>query len=191
MHVFLTLVRYILKDKNKKEMLAVQSLRNAIMISTLMASTSILLSTGLAALLSSTYSIKKPLNSTIYGSRDEHVAAIKYASLLTIFVFAFLCYSLSIRFLAQFGFLVNVPRGNDDNNPVTVEYVCGLLDRGFALYAVGNRLFFVALPLLFWIVGPILVFLCYVCMVVILYNVDAVAHNGESKASGDLVEQIA
>lgn len=117
------------------------------------------------------------------------MAAIKYASLLIIFLFAFLCYSLSIGFFGQFGILVNVPRGSDDNNPVTVEYVCGLLERGFGLNTVGNRLFFVALPLLFWIVGPILVFLCYVCMMVILYNVDMVTDNRKTRARGELVEQ--
>ncbi|KAJ4799129.1 hypothetical protein LUZ62_023318 [Rhynchospora pubera] len=176
------------KDNNKKDMIAVQSVRNALMGSTLMASTSIVLSTGLAALLSSTYSIKKPLNSTIYGSHDEHVAAIKYVCLLTIFLFAFLCYSLSIRFFGQFGFLVNVPRSNEDeNNPVTLEYVCVLLGKGFGLNTVGNRLFFAGIPLLLWIVGPILVFLCYVCMTVILYNVDVVTYNGKtgSRELGD------
>ncbi|XP_078152681.1 uncharacterized protein LOC144547876 isoform X2 [Carex rostrata] len=182
----------IVKDNNKKEMLAVQSLRNALMGSILMASTSIVLSTGLAALLSSTYTIKKALNTTIYGSRDEHMMAIKYAFILTIFLFSFLCYSLSIRFFGQFGFLVNVPRGNDDNNPVTVEYVCGLLGKGFGLNTIGNRLFLVAMPLLFWIVGPILVFLCYVCMMVILYNVDVVTNNnGKTRARGqEFMEKI-
>ncbi|KAF3327778.1 hypothetical protein FCM35_KLT06384 [Carex littledalei] len=117
--------------------------------------------------------------------------AIKYLSLVTIFLFAFLCYSCSIRFFGQFGFLVNVPRGNDDNNPVTVEYVCGLLGKGFGLNTIGNRLFFVAMPLLFWIVGPVLVFLCYVFMMVILYNVDVVTdnNNGKTRARGEFMEK--
>ena len=56
-------------------------------------------------------------------------------------------YTTLFRSYGQFGFLVNVPRGNDDNNPVPVEYVCGLLGKGFDLNTIGNRLFFVAMPL--------------------------------------------
>ncbi|CBI20793.3 unnamed protein product, partial [Vitis vinifera] len=70
-------VSAMMKDNDKKNILAVQTLRNAIMGSTLMATTSILLCCGLAAVISSTYSVKKPLNDTIYGAHGEFMMAVK------------------------------------------------------------------------------------------------------------------
>jgi hypothetical protein len=57
---------------------------------------------------------------------------------------------------------------------VTPSYVSEILERGFTLNTVGNRLFYSALPLLLWIFGPVLVFLCSLTMVPLLYNLDFV-----------------
>ncbi|KAJ4962273.1 hypothetical protein NE237_022212 [Protea cynaroides] len=169
-------VSAMMKDNEKKNILAVQTLRNVIMGSTLMATTSVLLCSGLAAVISSTYSIKKPLNDSVYGAHGEFMVALKYVTLLVIFLFAFLCHSLSIRFLNQVNFLINTPE--DPRGIVTPDYVSELLEKGFTLNTVGNRLFYAALPLLLWILGPVLVFLCSVSMIPILYNLDFITGNG-------------
>ena len=171
-----------MQDNEKKNILAVQSLRNAIMGSTLMATTSILLSTGLAAILSSTYSVKKPMGDTIFGAHGEFMMALKYVTLLLAFIFAFLCYSLSIRFINQANILINIPFSNDDddNRLLSPEYVSDLLEKGFVLNTVGNRIFYAALPLLLWLFGPVLVFLCSLIMVPLLYNLDIVSVNSAS-----------
>ncbi|XP_008781727.2 uncharacterized protein LOC103701456 [Phoenix dactylifera] len=169
----------MMKDNDKKNILAVQTIRNAIMGSTLMATTSILLCSGLAAMISSTYSIKKPLNDSVYGAHGEFVVALKYVTLLLIFLFAFLFYSLSIRFIGQVNFLINVPQ-EDDNSLVTPEYVAHLLEKGFALNIVGNRIFYAGLPIVLWIFGPVLVLICSVSIVPILYNMDIA--DGQGKA---------
>ncbi|KAM0943245.1 hypothetical protein DsansV1_C13g0120191 [Dioscorea sansibarensis] len=172
----------MIKDNEKKNILAVQSLRNAIMGSTLMATTSILLSTGLAAILSSTYSVKKPMGDTIFGAHGEFMMALKYVTLLLAFIFAFLCYSLSIRFINQANILINIPFSNDDddNRLLSPDYVSDLLEKGFVLNTVGNRIFYAALPLLLWLFGPVLVFLCSLIMVPLLYNLDIVSVNSAS-----------
>ncbi|KAH9614776.1 hypothetical protein KSS87_000702 [Heliosperma pusillum] len=167
-------VAAIMRDNDKKNILAVQTLRNTIMGSTLMATTSILLCSGLAAILSSTYSIKKPLNDTVYGAHGEFMVALKYVSLLIIFLFSFLCHSLSIRFINQVNFLINTPQEDHVVCRVSPSYVGELLEKGFILNTVGNRLFYAALPLLLWIFGPVLVFLCCVAIVPVLYNLDLV-----------------
>lgn len=161
-----------MQDNDKKNILAVQTLRNTIMGSTLMATTSILLSSGLAAVISSTYSIKKPLNDTVYGAHGEFMVALKYVTLLLVFLFSFLCYSLSIRFISQVNFLINCPQ--DNSSVINPGYVSELLEKGFVLNTVGNRLFYVALPLMLWIFGPVLVFLCSITLVPVLYNLDFV-----------------
>ncbi|KAG8375325.1 hypothetical protein BUALT_Bualt10G0088500 [Buddleja alternifolia] len=164
-------VAAIMKDNDKKNILAVQTFRNTIMGSTLMATTSILLCCGLAAVISSTYSIKKPLNDAVYGAHGEFMVALKYVTLLLVFLFSFVCHSLSIRFINQVNFLINCPP-ETSNGIVTHEYVSELLERGFMLNTVGNRLFYAALPLLLWIFGPVLVFLCSITLVPVLYNLD-------------------
>ena len=152
-----------------------------------MATTSILLCAGLAAIISSTYSIKKPLNDTVYGAHGEFMVALKYVTLLMIFLFSFFCHTLSIRFLSQVSILICSPI--DDSSVLTPEYLCELLERGSVLNTVGNRLFYTALPLLLWIFGPVLVFLSWVTMVPVLYNLDFVCAiscaKGKGKAADD------
>ncbi|KAL1353121.1 hypothetical protein HN51_017049 [Arachis hypogaea] len=172
-------VNTMLKDNDKKNILAVQSLRNTIMGSTLMATTSILLCSGLAAVISSTYSVKKPLNDAVYGAHGEFMVALKYVTLLTLFLFSFFCHSLSIRFINQVNILINIPQ--DPMSLVTPEYISEILERGFMLNTVGNRIFYGALPLLLWIFGPVLVFLCTITMVPVLYNLDIVFTTAKGK----------
>ncbi|KAF3446473.1 hypothetical protein FNV43_RR11652 [Rhamnella rubrinervis] len=176
-------VAAIVKDNEKKNILAVQTLRNAIMGSTLMATTSILLCSGLAAVISSTYSVKKPLNDTVYGAHGEFMVALKYVTLLTIFLFSFLCHSLSIRFINQVNILINAPQ--EPMSLVTTDYVTELLEKGYLLNTAGNRLFYAALPLLLWIFGPVLVFLCSVTMIPVLYNLDVVLRSTGSGGGAD------
>ncbi|XP_041990420.1 uncharacterized protein LOC121741636 [Salvia splendens] len=166
-------VSSIIKDNEKKNILAVQTLRNTIMGSTLMATTSILLCSALAAVVSSTYSVKKPLKDSVYGSHGELMTAVKYVMLLLLFLFSFICHSLSIRFFNQvndgvLNFLINCAA----DGAIAADYVAELLERGFVLSTVGNRLFYGAVPLLMWVLGPVLVFLCSVAMVPLLYNLD-------------------
>ncbi|KAL1834735.1 hypothetical protein ACET3Z_004386 [Daucus carota] len=167
-------VAAMMKDNDKKNILAVQTLRNTIMGSTLMATTSILLCAGLAAVVSSTYSIKKPLNDTVYGGHGEFMIALKYVSLLLIFLASFMCHSLSIRFINQVNFLINTPQDDAMARVVTPAYISELLEKGCVLNTVGNRVFYSALPVLLWIFGPVLVFMCSVSLVPVLYNLDVV-----------------
>lgn len=172
---YLNFLKILVQDNEKKNILAVQTMRNAIMGSTLMATTSILLCSGLAAVISSTYSIKKPLDDSVFGAHGEFMLSIKYVTLLLIFLFSFISYSLSIRFINQVTFLINTPCTGDASHLVTPDYICDLLEKGFALNTVGNRLFYAALPLLLWIFGPVLVFLCSFTMIPILYHLDIVS----------------
>ncbi|KAK7270743.1 hypothetical protein RJT34_26135 [Clitoria ternatea] len=166
----------MIKDIDKKNIVAVQSLRNVIMGSTLMATTAILLSAGLGAIVSSTYSVKKPINDAVFGAHGEFVVALKYSTLLTLLSFSFLCHTLSVRFLNQVNILICTPQ--DVKSMVTPEYLTHLLEKATVLNIVGNRLFFTALHLQLWIFGPVLPFLSSIVMVFILYNLDFVAENG-------------
>ncbi|KAL6845897.1 hypothetical protein ACP4OV_023345 [Aristida adscensionis] len=178
----------MMKDNEKKAVTVVQSLRNVIMGSTLMATTAILFCTGIAAVLSSTYTIKKPLSDAVFGAHGEYMMALKYVALLLIFLFAFLCHSLAICFLNQASFLMNTSAaaaaagggGAHLGLPDTGDYAVDVLERGFTLNFVGNRLFYAGVPLLLWIFGPLLAFLSAMVMIPILYNLDIVNVKGDT-----------
>ena len=147
--------------------------------STLMATTAILLSAGLASVISSTYSVKRPIDDAVFGAHGEFMVALKYVSLLTVFLFSFFCHTQSIRFLNQVAILVCIPQ--DEKSLVTPEYWTELFEKGSILNTVGNRIFYTALPVLLWIFGPVLVFLCFVVMVPVLYNLDFVCVKEKAK----------
>lgn len=182
----------MLKDNDdKKGVLVVQSMRNEIMGSTLMATTAVLFCTGIAAVLSSTYTIKKPLSDTVFGAHGEYMMALKYVALLLLFLFAFLCHSLAICFLNQASFLINTSSSllpADAGHlglPSTRGYIGEILERGFTLNFVGNRLFYAGVPLLLWIFGPLLAFLSSMVMIPILYNLDMVNIKGDHSGCGN------
>ncbi|KAK8968651.1 hypothetical protein KSP40_PGU011958 [Platanthera guangdongensis] len=174
-------VDWMMKENDRRSVLAVQTLRNGIMGSTLMATTTILLCSGLAAIISSTYSVKKPIFDSIYGDHGELVVVVKYISLLLFFLFSFICYSLSICFHSQVSFLVNTPPCDAFDCRISPEYVSDMLDRGFLLNMLGNRLFFAALPLLFWVFGAVMVFICSAIMIPVLYIQDVAWERKGSK----------
>lgn len=64
---------------------------------------------------------------------------------------------------------------------VTADYLTELLEKGSLLNTVGNRLFYAAIPLLLWIFGPVLVFLCFAAMVPVFYNLDFMCNYGQGK----------
>lgn len=167
-----------LQDIDKKGIVAVQAIRNMILSSSLMVTSSIILSAGLGAVISGAYNVKKPINDLLFGAGGEFMVALKYATLLAIFIFSFLCHSQSIRFLNQVNILICIPQ--EMMNLVTPDYLTELLEKATILNIVGNRLFYVGLSLLLWIFGPMLALMCLVAMVPVLYSLDYVAGNGKT-----------
>ncbi|XP_038895882.1 uncharacterized protein LOC120084053 [Benincasa hispida] len=180
----------MLEDIDKKNILVVQTLRNMIMGSSLMATTSILLCAGLAAVLSSTYSIKKPLTDTVYGAHGEFTLALKFIIILTIFVLSFFFHTLSIRFMNQASLLISAPL--QPLSVLTEQHLVEILDKGCVLNIIGNRVFYLALPLVLWTCGPLLVFLGFGVMVFVLYNLDFVCNKRSSniKFSNNMNHEI-
>ncbi|ONK68126.1 uncharacterized protein A4U43_C05F7710 [Asparagus officinalis] len=156
-------INHILTDNDKKNVLAIQTLRNNIMGATLTATTSVLICCGLLAFASKDYDADKP---------DKLKIESKCSFLLLAFLSVFLCQTLSIACLTQVNILINILAG--DTTPVRRYRVTELLGKGIFLCNVGNRVFFSTLPLVLWIFGPVLVFVCSVGVVVVLYSVDVV-----------------
>ncbi|GAA0168967.1 hypothetical protein LIER_23551 [Lithospermum erythrorhizon] len=200
-------VRAMMEDTSKNGVLAVQTLRNNIMASTLLASTAIMLSSLIAVLMtnggSSYQSSSTPF---IYGDKSELGFTIKFFSILVCFLVAFLLNVQSIRYYSHASILINVPPPHKRkmkgllNIGATAEYVGRTVNRGSYFWSLGLRAFYFSFPLFLWIFGPIPMFLCCVVLVVMLYYLDftfdfcAVADGGGSggceQDDGDCRRQV-
>lgn len=186
-------VESMMEDNDKKNILAIQTMRNSIMASILVGTISVILTTGLGAVISSTYSFKQHNPSkeleVFGGHHNELLVAIKYATPLVFLLFSFFFSSLSLRFLTQVNILVNIPL----HEPclITPDYVTQLFDRGCIFNTIATRTLYVACPLLLWILGPVPVFLSCVTMVPALYNLDFVFGPKDSEMrSDDAMEEV-
>lgn len=159
-----------MQDNDKKNILAVQTLRNNIMGSTLMATTTILLCSATAVFMSSAYFSSRAL---LLGGQSSKLLSFKYFSLMACFLFTFVCCVQSIRYVNHVQILVNVPLAKAIAIRVSPEYVAKVLNKGCYFFAAGTRGFYFAFPLLLWLFSPIAVLCCCVALVPLLYYLDA------------------
>ncbi|KAG1331995.1 hypothetical protein COCNU_02G019630 [Cocos nucifera] len=155
----------MLKDSDRKNVLVVQTLRNHILGSTLIATSSVLICCGLLTFAGNTYNAPK-------RHRNELEVTSKCAAMILAMLCALSCQILSIMFVNQVNMLANTLTVEDC--PVTPEFAAKLLAKGVFLNTVGNRLFFCGLPLLLWVFGPVLVLLSSVALIPVWYSIDFV-----------------
>ncbi|KDP20231.1 hypothetical protein JCGZ_08879 [Jatropha curcas] len=187
-------VRAMMEDSTKHGVLAVQTLRNNIMASTLLASTAIMLSSVIAVLMTSGTRSRSAWIFE-YGDTSEMELSIKFFSILVCFLLAFLLNVQSIRYYSHASILINVPfkkmSPNHDHHHLTAEYVARSVNKGSYFWSLGLRAFYFSFPLFLWIFGPIPMFLCCVVLVFLLYFLDvtfecswAVEHHNEDEEVG-------
>lgn len=174
----------MLIENHKKNVLAVQTIRNSIMESTLMATTAVLLTAALAAYFTFANSIKQPLE--VNSIQNGVSCTVKSFSILVCFMISFLCHTQSIRFLNHVNYMINIPL-EATGGVITADYIGDLMERGTVYYAFGSRSFYVAFPLLIWAFGSIPMFLCTVVLVHALYSVDFV--DDEARNSGKVLKE--
>ncbi|KAL5719318.1 hypothetical protein ACHQM5_012113 [Ranunculus cassubicifolius] len=159
--------------------LAVQTLRNNIMASTLLASTAIMLSSIIAVLMTSKTGNQPTM--LLYGDKSQLGFSIKFFSILLCFLLAFLLNVQSIRYYSHASILINVPVITNKMKisavaagaaHLTADYVGKAVNRGSYFWSLGLRAFYFSFPLFLWIFGPILMFLCCLVIVTMLYFLD-------------------
>ncbi|KAL4594591.1 hypothetical protein ACB092_12G029900 [Castanea dentata] len=167
-------VQAMMEDVSKNGVLAVQTLRNNIMASTLLASTAIMLSSLIAVLMTSRSWDKSAL--LVFGDMSELGFSIKFFSILVCFLVAFLFNVQSIRYYSHASILINVPfkKMSLDHHyqHLTSEYVAKAVNRGSYFWSLGLRAFYFSFPLFLWIFGPIPMFLSCFVLVFMLYFLD-------------------
>ncbi|KAK4418829.1 hypothetical protein Salat_2295700 [Sesamum alatum] len=169
-----TWLRQLNQGDDKKGMLAVQSLRNTLMYTILIASITILITLALAALTNNAFNANRLLTTTaFFGSQSGRIMVLKYGSASIFLVTSFFCSSMAVGYLVDANFLINAI-GEFSPSP-SRGYTEVVVERGFTLAVVGNRVLCVAFPLLLWMFGPLPVALSSLALVFGLYHLDFVA----------------
>lgn len=151
-------------------MLAIQSVRNTLMVTILTASIAILINIALAALTNNAYNADHLFSSAFFGSKSPKIFALKFGSASFFSSFSFLCSSMAVGYLIDANFLINA--ADSDGMFSTSTYTQAVFERGFLLAIFGNRLLCVTFPLLMWMFGPVPVALSSVALVWGLYELD-------------------
>ncbi|KAI3912237.1 hypothetical protein MKW98_012048 [Papaver atlanticum] len=165
-------VKTMMEDTSKNGVLAVQTLRNNIMASTLLASTAIMLSSLIAVLMTNKNSNQS--SDFIFGDSSPLGFSIKFFSILLCFLLAFLFNVQSIRYYSHASILINVPlkKMSANSTHLTPNYVGRALNKGSYFWSLGLRAFYFSFPLFLWIFGPIPMFCCSLFLVFMLYFLD-------------------
>jgi uncharacterized membrane protein len=162
-------VKGVIRDK--RDILAVQTLRNQVMAATFLASTSILVSLGLlsAAFRPGVFSdVSHALN--LLGTKTETLWMFKLMLLGILFFFTFFNFTLAIRYNNHAGFMINTFEHNDAT--VSEEAVTQVVNHGALHYTIGMRGFYLSVPLALWLFGPIWMLAGSLVLIAVLYRLD-------------------
>lgn len=170
-HLRRSWVRMIRREK--KDILAVHTLRNWSMAASFLASSAILIALALvgAAFKSERIAeVTKTLN--FVGSKSETYWLVKWMSLALVFFFTFFNFSLTIRHYNHISFIINIPAEIDPL--VKSDRIMRILNHGTLHYIIGMRGYYLSIPLALWLFGPVWLLIGTVAMLAILYYLDRV-----------------
>jgi uncharacterized membrane protein len=155
-----------------RDVLAVQTLRNSTMGSTFLASTAILLSVGVLTLSGQGEKLKIAWDViNVFGSQHESLLPVKLIFLLLNLFGAFFFFASSFRIYNHVGYMINAPYAGREK-VMSPKVVAAQLNRACHHYSMGMRGFYAMVPLVFWIFGPVFLFVATVIVVMILFHLD-------------------
>ena len=155
-----------------KDVMAVQTLRNFVMGASLMATTAAFLILGTLSLTGQVEGIGRSWHvSNLYGSSSAELWIFKVMCLLADFITAFFAFAMAIRLANHVVFMVNVP-GPWSHPALSPEGVAERLNGAGRHFATGMRAFFFAVPLVFWLFGPVFLVVATAGLVFALHRLD-------------------
>jgi len=95
---------------------------------------------------------------------------VKLLFLMVHFFFAFFSFTLSIRYMNQINFMINVPI--DCDPLLSPELIANALDTGMVHYTMGMRAFYLSVVATLWLFGPVWMFVGSLVLVFVLYKLD-------------------
>jgi uncharacterized membrane protein len=157
--------------EERRDILAVQTLRNWTMAASFLASTGILICLGLLSVAASPEKIGGISPSLREVVSERRVLWLfKLMVLIVDFFFIFFSFCLSIRYLNHVNFMINVPFNLA--HKITPEYITSILNRGMMHYTMGMRGYYFSVLLFLWLFGAIWMLLGTVVITIILYHLD-------------------
>jgi uncharacterized membrane protein len=158
--------------RERKDILAVQTLRNSTMAATFLASTAVLLIMGVLTLTAQGDKLGDSWHAlNVLGTTHTTLWLSKLLLLLLDLFIAFFCFSMSIRIYNHVGYMINVPLSLA-HKAISPEHVATHLNRGGAYYSFGMRAFYYTVPLVFWLFDPLLMLIATAALLVVLVRVD-------------------
>ncbi|KAJ3690953.1 hypothetical protein LUZ61_020117 [Rhynchospora tenuis] len=186
---YIVWVETIMQDPVKNGILAVQTLRNNIMASTLLASMTIMLASATAVLMASSNSSgdnldkqNRPLRgeNIVIGNKSEVALSIKFFAILVCFLLSFIFNVQSVRYYSNAGCLLAIPPSKSHHQPGS-SYATGCVIKGSYFSALGFHSVYFSIPLFVWIFGPIPMFMCSLLLIFLLYFLDTFRGNDGNK----------
>lgn len=152
-----------------KHITAVQTIRNGMMASSLLASTSIALNTATFVFLVNYENIPGIIDLNVFGT-DRIKPAYKLLALTICFLFSFFCYMQSIRMTNHASYQISLAPG--DCRYVDIESVADNLNSSANFFTLGTRGYFLAFMIILWLFGPLPPLLGTLCLLPVLYFLD-------------------
>jgi uncharacterized membrane protein len=157
--------------KEKRDILAVQTMRNWIMAASFLASTAILIGLGLLSLLFKPEHVSElPFDFTLIFSRMRTLFLVKVMLLVMHFFFAFFSFTLAIRYFNHTNLMINVPLECD--LMLNTSYVAHILNLGNLHYTLGMRAYYLSAVMTLWLFGPEYMFVGAIIVTLIMYKQD-------------------
>ena len=163
-------VESIMEDK--RDILAVQTLRNWVMASSFLASTAILICLGFISVASGSEKMAEITPFLKELVREHRVLWLfKIMVIIVNFFIIFFNFTLAIRYFNHVNFMINIP--STLAHKITPEYVSGILTHATFHYTAGMRGYYIGVLLILWLFGPIWMLLGTIVMLAVLHHLDA------------------
>ena len=157
--------------EERRDILAVQTLRNLTMAASFLASTGILICLGLLSVAASPQKMAEITPSLNELVREHRVLWLfKLMVLIVDFFFIFFSFCMAIRYLNHVNFMINVPFNL--GHKITPEYITDILNRGMMHYTMGMRGYYFSVLLFLWLFGAIWMLIGTVVITIILHHLD-------------------
>lgn len=158
--------------EERRDILAVQTLRNSTMAATFLASTAVLLIIGVLTLSGQSTNLSTTWHAlNVMGATQNAMWLTKLIVLLSDLFVAFFCFSMSIRMYNHVGFMINVPLALN-HKMISPSHVALHLNRAGKFYSIGMRAYYFSVPLVFWLFGPHFMMASTLLLIFVLYFLD-------------------
>jgi len=165
-------VRSVVEER--RDLLAVQTLRNWSTAASFMATTAILIATGALHFLVSIPQQPEFLHQLNFlGSTSPAVLTTKALLIVGALLVAFFNFAVAVRYYNHVSIEINVAMTDDESDGII--QVQRLMDRGVLHYTVGMGAFYLFVPLTLWLFGPLWMLLGATGLCGALYMMDRLA----------------